>query len=263
MSTEPQPGTDAAPGDDKRDAGTDATRDPHAAAWRRAQAVSGLCLAVFVGVHLVNLPLAAFPGAYDAYQRVLRVVYQSPFFEIPFVFLPLAVHLTAGVRAILRSKSRAPARTWPARLHRWSAWYLLAMVVGHIIATRGPSLVLGVYPESLGLAFSLQWIPLWFWPYYALLGLSGVAHLGYGVPRALSVVRRHADRSASSRPLAIALGVAGVAVLVGLLGIGGLLYEIGDPFAHAYADIYRDFDDSPFVPDIRDPRPSGDEADPR
>lgn len=228
-------------------------RDRHGASWRRAQAVSGLCLAAFVGIHLLNVPLGAFPGAYDAYQRVLREIYQSPLFEIPLLFVPLAIHLAAGLRALLGRTSRAPARTWPARLHRWSAWYLLLVIAGHVLATRGPSLAFGIYPESLGLAFALEWIPLFFWPYYALLGLAGVAHLGYGVPRALAVVRRHADGSATSRPLAAALALAALAVLVGILGIGGLFFEIGDPFATDYADLYRGWAGSPLVPDVPEP----------
>jgi succinate dehydrogenase/fumarate reductase cytochrome b subunit len=195
----------------------------HHLAWRRAQAASGLLIAIFLGIHLLNVPLGAFPGAYDAYQRVMRQLYQSPFFEIPFLVVPILVHVTAGLRAILRSKTRSAAKTWPQRLHRWSAWMLLLSIGGHYAATRGPSLVAGVYPEQLGLAFALWWIPLFFWPYYVLLGLSGLVHVGWGVPRALSVLRRKPDHGASSRPLAIALAIGAPAKVLGELGIGGAL----------------------------------------
>lgn len=228
--------------------------DRRGALWRRAQAVSGLLLATFFAIHLVNVPLGALPGAYDAYQRVMRQLYQSPFFEIPFIVLPIVVHLAAGVRAIVRSGSRAPATTWPQRLHRWAAWALLVFVGGHFAATRGASFFEGVYPESSGLRFALAWVPAFFWPYYVLLGVAGVVHVGWGIPRALSVVRRHADRSASSRPLAIGIAVMAIGILLGVLGIGGVLYPItSDPFDNDYADIYRGFDDSPLVPDVPDP----------
>lgn len=227
--------------------------DRHGALWRRAQAVSGLLLATFFAIHLVNVPLGAFPGAYDAYQRVMRQLYQSPFFEIPFIVMPLVVHLAAGIRALARSGSRAAAKTWPQRLHRWAAWALLVFVAGHFAATRGASLFEGVYPESSGLRFALAWVPVFFWPYYVLLGVAGVVHVGWGIPRALSVVRRHADRSASWRPLAIGIAVMALGIFLGVLGIGGALYPItSDPFDNGYADIYRSFDDSPFVPDVPD-----------
>lgn len=220
--------------------------------WRRAQAISGILLAGFVGLHLLNLPMALVPGGYDAYQRMVRVLYQSPFFEIPFVMAPLMVHIAAGIRAMAR-RDRTPARTWPARLHRYAAWYLLLVIAAHVLATRGASLFYDVYPESLGLAFALAWIPVLFWPYYLLLGISGVVHLGYGLPRALSVIRRSADRSQRSRALTISLLVAALLVALGVVGVSGALYPIEDPFSSDYAGIYRDMD-SPLVPDVPDAR---------
>lgn len=220
--------------------------------WRRAQAVSGIMLAGFVGLHLLNLPLAMIPGGYDAYQRVMRVLYQSPVFEIPFVLAPLVVHVVAGIRAMAR-RDRTPARTWPARLHRHAAWYLLLVIAGHVLATRGASLFYDIHPESLGVAFALAWIPVFFWPYYLLLAVSGVLHLGYGLPRAVSIVRRAADRSQRSRALAIGLCIAALLVALGVVGVSGALYPIEDPFSSDYAGIYRDMD-SPLVPDVPDAR---------
>jgi len=220
--------------------------------WRRAQALSGILLAGFVGLHLINLPLALIPGGYDAYQRVMRVLYQSPYFEIPFVIAPLLVHVACGVRAMAR-RDRTPARTWPARLHRYAAWYLLLVIAGHVLATRGASFFYGIYPESLGVAFALVWIPVFFWPYYLLLGVSGVVHLGYGLPRSLSLMRRMSDRSQRSRALAIGLCVGALLVALGLVGLSGALYPTADPFATDFAGIYRDID-APLVPDVPDAR---------
>lgn len=218
--------------------------------WRRAQAISGVMLAGFAGLHLLNLPFALVPGGYDAYQRMMRALYQSPLFEIPFVFTPLVVHVVCGVRAMVQ-RDRAPARTWPARLHRWSAWYLLLVIAGHVLATRGASLFYGVYPESLGVAFALAWIPLFFWPYYLLLAIGGVVHLGYGLPRALAVLRRTGDRSQGSRMLAGALLIAALLVALGIVGLSGALYPIDDPFSSDYAGIYRGMALAPDVPDAR------------
>ncbi len=229
----------------------DSTRTS-ALGWRRAQALSGVMLAGFAALHLLNLPFALVPGGYDAYQRMMRVLYQSPLFEIPFVIAPLVVHVICSVRGMLRT-DRAPARTWPERLHRWSAWYLLLVIAGHVLATRGASLFYGVYPESAGIAFTLVWIPLFFWPYYAVLAISGVLHLGYGLPRAISVLRRTGDRSQRSVALMVGLLLTAMLVALGLLGFSGALYPIEDPFASDYAAMYRDMD-SPLVPHVPDPR---------
>lgn len=214
--------------------------------WRRAQAASGVMIGAFVALHLVNLPFALVPGGYDAAQRLLRAIYQSPAFEIPLV-AALAVHIAAGIRNIA-TRGRAPAATWPQRLHRLSAWYLLAVVGLHVAATRGASLFFGVYPESAGVAFALAWLPLFFWPYYLLLALSGLVHLGYGAPRAIATLRRASDRSAGSRSLALSLVIGAVLVVLGVIGLSGAFYEIPDPFGSDYAALYLGDEDFARMP---------------
>lgn len=235
-------------------ADTAPTTAAHPITWRRAQAASGLMIGAFVALHLVNLPFALVPGGYDAAQRVLRAIYQSPVFEIPFV-AALGVHIVAGIRAIA-TRERAPAASWPQRLHRYSAWYLLMVVVVHMAATRGASFFFGVYPEAAGVSFAFAWLPYFFWPYYLLLALSGLVHLGYGAPRAMATLRRTGDRSASSRPLALSLMVGAVLVALGVIGLSGAFYEIPDPFANDYAALYRSYDDSAWVPDVPEGGPA-------
>jgi hypothetical protein len=224
--------------------------------FRRAQALSGLALTAFASIHLANSMLAAIPGAYDPFQRVVRQAYQSPVLEVLFVCLPLVVHLVAGIRALVKRRARtadAPLRT---RLHRYAAWYLLLVIAGHVLATRGASLFYGVHPEFIGLRFAVAWLPWFFIPYYALLGVSGVVHVAQGVPVALGILQKRVP-SLITRPSTFwpVVALFSFAITLGVAGIAGWLYEVsGDPLASDYAQIYRDLGQSPFVPDVPDPR---------
>ena len=229
-------------------------------AFRRAQAVSGIALTLFASVHLLNTMLAAIPGAYDPFQRIVRRAYQSPVVEVLLVFVPLLVHVVAGIRAFVKRRSRtadAPLRT---RLHRYAAWYLLLVMTGHVIATRGVSLVYGVYPEFAGLQFSVAWLPWIFLPYYAVFGVAGVYHVAHGVPIALGVLKQRLP-SFVTRPSTfwVAVATASLAALLGVAGIAGWLYTSAiDPFASDYAQLFRDLPDSPFMPEV--PAPCGHEG---
>jgi succinate dehydrogenase/fumarate reductase cytochrome b subunit len=210
-------------------------------AWRRAQAISGLALTLFVSIHLLNTMLAAIPGAYDPFQRVVRLAYQSPAIEVLLVFLPLAVHLTAGVRSLAKRRTPTATAQLRTRLHRYAAWFLLLAIVGHVIATRGSSLFYGVYLGEIGLRFSLAWLPWFFIPYYALLGVAGVFHAAQGVPVALGILRTRVP-AVVTRPSTFwpAVAIATFAVVLGVAGLAGWIYEQhGDPFQSEFAQLYR------------------------
>lgn len=225
-------------------------------AFRRAQAGSGIALTLFASVHLLNTMLAAIPGAYDPFQRIVRRAYQSRVIEVLLVFVPLLVHIVAGVRAFVKRRTRTAAAPLRTRLHRYAAWYLLLVITGHVIATRGASLVYGVYPEFVGLQFSIAWLPWMFIPYYAVFGVAGVYHVTHGVPIALGLLKRRVP-SVLTRPLTFwaVVVIASIGALLGVAGIAGWLYTSdADPFASDYAQIYRDMADSPFVPNVPAPR---------
>src|SRR4029079_12046553 len=117
-----------------------------------------------------------------------------------------------------------PLRT---RLHRLSAYFLLLFVLGHVAATRLPSLLDGVWLGFAGLSFSMWMAPAWFYPYYLLLGLCGLFHGSYGVYLAL---RALGVRLPSISRLGVRawgpLAVAAVLVVLGVLSFGGLFYAI-------------------------------------
>jgi len=206
----------------------------------RIQAVSGLLFSLFALIHLSNTALAALgPDLYNVFQSSVRRVYQWPVLEVALV-TTLVVHIGSGVlrmRGRRGSKAKPPLRL---RLHRYAAYYLAVFVFGHMAATRLPALLADAPPFFGGVSFSLHYVPWFFYPYYALLGIAGLYHLFYGVPVALGVLGIRAPqamRRGAGFWIPVSAGAA--LIVVALLGFGGALYEIDDPFDNDFARAYE------------------------
>jgi succinate dehydrogenase/fumarate reductase cytochrome b subunit len=207
--------------------------------WGKAQAASGLAFGVFTFVHLVNQWLAPLgPAAYDGFQAAARAAYQQPAVEIGLVALPLLVHVVAGVR---RMRLRGRRGGWRMRLHRLSGYALLAVIFGHVLATRGPSLALGFHPGFAGIAFSLWWLPGVFFVYYTLFGAAALYHGLNGTLLAVHALGLRRDASLPGGRLGLAAPVAvGSALLVlALLAFAGRLFPIEDPTQNPYARMWE------------------------
>jgi succinate dehydrogenase/fumarate reductase cytochrome b subunit len=206
----------------------------------KIQAVSGLLFSLFAVVHLSNTALATLnPDLYNGFQGAARVVYQWPPLELAIV-ASLLVHITAGVlrmRGRRGSKAKPPLRL---RLHRYAAYYLAVFVFGHMAATRLPALLADAPPFFGGVSFSLHFMPWWFYPYYALLGIAGLYHLFYGVPVALGTLDVRAPQAIRRGPgFWLPVGAGALIIVMALLGFGGVLYEIDDPFDNDFARAYE------------------------
>lgn len=207
----------------------------------RVQALSGALFALFLLVHLVNQMLAALgPQVYNDAQRALRRGYQAPPIEIFLVIAPLLIHATAAVLRIVRRRQRGrrpPSNLW-ARLHRISGLVLLVFFFGHVVATRGASLLYGVFPEFSGIGFTLRWVPAYFWPYYTAFSIAGLYHTLYGLGVALPVLGVRFG-SGLRRPLVLTplVALGSLALVLGMLGFGGLLFDVGRPEQHAYPQL--------------------------
>jgi succinate dehydrogenase/fumarate reductase cytochrome b subunit len=180
------------------------------------------------------------PAAPDGAQRALRRGYQAPPIEIALVIAPMLVHAIAAVLRLWRRRARGarPVKNPWARAHRWSGLVLLIFFAGHVGATRGASLLYDVYPEFSGIAFTLRWVPAYFWPYYISLGLAGLYHTVYGLGVALSAFGLHGSGGALLRRPAVLgpiITLGGLALLLGILGFGGVLRDIGHPEQSPYA----------------------------
>ena len=141
---------------------------------KQLQAFSGMVFFVFLAIHLLNTYVAILgPAAYDAMQGVMRMFYQFPAIEA-LVLAALAVHLIVGfLRIILEPKRTLTSR---AKWHRYAGFFLSFVIVGHVLAVRGSSWFYDVYPQFAGLAFSIDYVPGYFLPYYFLLGMAGFYH---------------------------------------------------------------------------------------
>lgn len=221
---------------DPHDAPPPSSPSPAAVPDRRLlrwQAISGLVFAVFLLLHLLNVMVSAFgPGLYDAFQVRVRPIYQYPLIEVGVLLTALLVHVATGV---MRLRRRPRSRGWGklplrTRLHRASAYFLLVVIVGHVAATRLPSVLDGVWLGFAGLSWSMATLPEVFYPYYVLLGLCGLYHGSYGVYlalRGLGVRLPSIDRLGAWAWAP--LSVAAVLVALGVLSLGGLFYAIEDP----------------------------------
>jgi succinate dehydrogenase/fumarate reductase cytochrome b subunit len=216
-----------------------ATTDPRDHRLVRLQAISGLVFAIFLSLHLVNVMASALgPGLYDAFQVRIRPFYQFPLVEVGVLLGALVVHVAAGV---MRLRRRPRSRDWGklplrTRLHRLSAYFLLVFVFGHFAATRAPSLLDGVYIEFAGLSFTMWKLPGYFYPYYVLLGLTGLYHGSYGAYLALRALGvKLPSISRLGIKVWIPLGAAAILLVLGVLSFGGFLYPIDDPRQSAFA----------------------------
>jgi succinate dehydrogenase/fumarate reductase cytochrome b subunit len=214
----------------------------------KLQAVSGVVFAVFLGLHLVTTASAmGGPEVYDRVLNALRKIYRPHIaVEVMLIGLPAGVHVVcAAIRIVRRSKTSS--RTLPGlrmRLHRWAGYFLLAIIGGHVFATRlMPTLASG--PTATGhadfayLAYSVLAWPFLMGPYYVLLGIAGAVHLLLGLGLALRIL---APRAAATGLLR---GSAAGAMVVALLVTGGvavIILRSGSStrtrFAE-YADLYE------------------------
>ncbi len=214
---------------------------------KKLQAITGLIFATFVAVHLLNTWLAGLgPAAYDGVQVALRQVYQFVFVEV-LILSALLVHVVAGVMRIVKEPKRT--LTVRARVHRYAGFFLMLVIVGHILAVRGPSVFFDVYPGFAGLAFSIEFLPGFFYPYYLLLGMAGFYHALNGSGIALQRLRgRSGGRIGElgrrfvlpQRRLALASSVAALVMVVSLLGFGGVWFDVGDVASSDFARLAKE-----------------------
>lgn len=201
----------------------------------QVQALSGATFALFLTVHLMNQAAAVWgERRYDELQHAARQAYQAPAVELLLVLLPLAVHVLSAVVRLVKFRGDASSGPWRVRLFRYAGRFLLLVIVGHVLATRGPAWS-GAVPEGVsfaGLAFTFQFVPAFFWPYYLVLGLAGVVHLVHGVS---TVARMVGAPAPGDRTFWVTVAVAGVLVVAGVFALGGALFDVGHPETSAYA----------------------------
>ena len=121
----------------------------------------------------------------------------------------------------------APIALRIARLQRYSAIVLLVFIVGHVVATRGSSLIYDVWPGFDAIAFTMIWVPAYFIPYYTLFSVAALYHLvnglGVALPR-LGLRGMHGSRM--GRVVAGLTVVGAVLLVLGVAGFVGAFQEV-------------------------------------
>lgn len=201
---------------------------------RTVQAASGMLFAAFLSVHLLNTWLAAAgSGMYTTVQALASTVYQAALLEW-LILAAVVVH--AGCAVLRWRRERRGPLPWRARLHRYSGIFLLLVIGGHVAAVRLVPGWFGIRPGFDGVAFSLAWLPGWFYPYYWLLGVAGAYHAANGLM--LAGARLLGWRvPGAGWVYGVAAGAA-LLTLAALLGFGGMLYDTSDPWQSAFARLY-------------------------
>lgn len=197
------------------------------------QASTGLIFALFVAVHLLNTWLGALgPGIYDGVQATARAVYQFAPVEA-LLLTALLLHIASGLLRIWREPKRTLSTR--GRLHRYSGLFLALVIGGHIAAVRGASWWFDVYPEFLGLAFTVEAVPLYFYPYYFLLGVAGCYHALNGTGIALGRLGKPWHLTSTRlRQLSFA---SMALTLMFLMALGGVWTHLDDPAHSAFAQL--------------------------
>ncbi|MEH6571349.1 MAG: hypothetical protein V7709_19865 [Halioglobus sp.] len=212
-----------------------------------AQAVAGSLFFVFLVLHLSNTLLAPLgPEIYNDYQRSIRQIYQHPLLEWVLVIGPLLTHVVVGLWLYKIRKKWQFKRSLKYRIQSWAGFFLLFVVFGHILATRGISYWYGPFAEFEGVSFSLWWVPGYFYPYYFLLFMAGLYHGTMGAANVIQGV--FPGRRSKSKWLPyIVPSFGAIGVVLALLSFGGLLFEIEDPRSNDYARQYGELMDIDFT----------------
>ena len=206
----------------------------------RIQALSGVAFAVFLSLHLANTAAAIISaGSYDAFQSVARSFYQQVMVEIVLVLGALILHILASLE-LARRRKRVRASV-ELRLHRYSGYFLVAVVFVHAMATRGAALFQGVHVAAQYVGFTLVTWPVIFFPYYALLFAAGACHLFIGLRLALGRLgvrwATSMKRSIVRVGLVATLGLG----LLGLAALGGKIRPLALSERSAYERYFESF----------------------
>lgn len=202
------------------------------------QAIAGSLFTVFLILHLLNTLIAALGvDQYNRFQSAAQALYQHPVFELLFIAAPLLTHAIIGVTLLLRKRKKRLNLSNKQRLNSWAGLFLLVVVFGHVVATRGVALFNEIETGFATVSFSLWWMPAYFIPYYFLLFMAGLFHGYNGISLLANRVSKTAKNSlTTARPFV--MSIAALVLVVALGRFMGLLGDIPDPRDSDYARVY-------------------------
>ena len=200
--------------------------------WIRIQAASGLAFSLFLVLHLANTMTASGgEETFNAFQGGVRRFYQTVLFEILLVAAPLVTHMVASTVRIVRRRRRGRSEqpVLRTRLHRYSGWFLLAVILGHVAATRLVPLATDTQVRFGDLNFTTVFYGVPFAIYYMLLGVSGTYHLLNGLTIATRVFGVRWPSDVAKGPAFWVPATALIAlIVVGVTSFAGWIFPV-DP----------------------------------
>ncbi len=211
----------------------------------RIQAASGLTFSLFLVLHLLSTMFASGgEESFDGFREGARAFYQTALFEIVVVAIPLLTHLCVSVARIVRRR-RAGRNGKPAlrlRLHRWSGWFLLAVILGHVGATRIAPLATDTQVGFGDLNFTTVFFGVGFAIYYMVLGVCGTYHMANGLTIAASVFGFRPPKALRMGPgFWVPVGAAAIAVVIGVASFSGWFFEIDPASWGSSSELLADF----------------------
>lgn len=206
---------------------------------KAVQFASAIVFLPFLVVHLSNALLGILgPATYDQFQGAAQLIYQIPLIECSFVISPLLMHMVAGVTLLLLKQHQPKHVSLGRRLHTWAGLFLTVVILGHVIATRGLPWANDFHTEFSGVAFSLWWMPWYFYPYYFLLFMAGAYHSLNGSNMLTQRLFSHALIT-SKRQMQVVMLLAAIMISTALFSFGGNLREDPDPRDNDFARLYQ------------------------
>src|SRR5262245_11692225 len=109
----------------------------------RLHGLSGLLIALFAALHLINHATAfSGPQAFASFRSMLRRLYQQPAYELICLFVPILFNTITGVWMVVSARG---AQTTPLpplrRAQRLSGLCLACLLLPHMAVTRGMALI--------------------------------------------------------------------------------------------------------------------------
>lgn len=212
------------------------------------QAASGVVFALFLFLHLLTAASAVLGiDSYDHTLGLMRRLYRPHIIvELTVIGLSGTVHLLCALSQFWRRRKVVMLRgPWWLTAHRLSGYFLLLVVIGHVLATRVAPTFMTCDGASCAadfsfLAYATLWAPWFFWPYYLLLGLCGALHLGFGLYLARRILRPGLAMAAAPGPSRLQTFATLALSMIVLVGVLGILVRAGSASTRHFPE-YRAF----------------------
>lgn len=138
---------------------------------------SGICICVFVGIHLANHLWSVF-GVKEHIEMMnkLRVYYRNPVAEI-LLITSIVIQIISGINLFINNKEKA--KTGIDKLQLCTGLYLLVFLFIHLTAVFGTRLFLHLDTNFYFGVAGINTFPLnlFFIPYYAMAVISFFCHI--------------------------------------------------------------------------------------